>query len=51
MASEPKLGGALLFVGVDWAEDHDVEVVGDTGRVLARRRLPEGPGGLPGCTP
>jgi transposase len=33
----------MLFVGDDWAEDHhDVEIVDDTGRVLARRRLPEG---------
>jgi len=32
-----------LFVGDDWAEDHhDVEIVDDTGRLLARRRLPEG---------
>jgi hypothetical protein len=33
----------MLFVGDDWAEDHhDVEVVDDAGRMLARRRLPEG---------
>jgi transposase len=33
----------MLFVGDDWAEDHhDVEVVDDAGRVLTRRRLPEG---------
>ncbi len=33
----------MLFVGDDWAEDHhDVEIVDDTGRLLARRRLPEG---------
>jgi len=33
----------MLFVGDDWAEDHhDVEVVDDSGQVLARRRLPEG---------
>jgi len=33
----------MLFVGDDWAEDHhDIEVVDDDGRVLARRRLPEG---------
>jgi transposase len=37
----------MLLVGDDWAEDHhDVEVVDDDGRVLARRRLPEGPGGI-----
>src|SRR5439155_23276750 len=33
----------LIFVGNDWAEDHhDIEVMDDTGRTLARRRLPEG---------
>ena len=33
----------MLFVGDDWAEDHhDVEVVDEAGRVLVRRRLPEG---------
>ena len=36
-----------LFVGDDWAEDHhDVEVMDASGRVLARRRLPEGPAGI-----
>jgi transposase len=33
----------VIFVGDDWAEDHhDVEVTDDAGRILARRRLPEG---------
>jgi transposase len=33
----------MLFVGDDWAEDHhDVEIVDEAGRLLARRRLPEG---------
>jgi transposase len=33
----------MLFVGDDWAEDHhDVEIVDETGRMLCRRRLPEG---------
>jgi hypothetical protein len=33
----------MLFVGDDWAEDHhNVEIVDDSGQVLARRRLPEG---------
>ncbi len=33
----------MLFVGDDWAQDHhDVELHGEDGRVLARRRLPEG---------
>jgi transposase len=37
----------VLFIGDDWAEaHHDVELVDDTGRVLAKRRLPEGVGGL-----
>ena len=33
----------MLFVGDDWAEEHhDVEVVDQAGRRLARARLPEG---------
>jgi transposase len=33
----------MLFVGDDWAEDHhDVEIVDEAGKLLARRRLPEG---------
>lgn len=33
----------MLFIGDDWAEGHhDVELVDDEGRVLARRRLVEG---------
>src|SRR5229473_2114777 len=36
-----------LFVGDDWAEDdHDVELMDAAGRVLARRRLPEGVAGV-----
>ena len=36
-----------LFVGDDWAEDHhDVEVMSEAGKVLARRRLPEGVSGI-----
>ena len=36
-----------LFVGDDWAEDHhDVEVMDEAGRVLAKRRLPEGAVGM-----
>ncbi len=36
-----------LFVGDDWAEDHhDVEVMDEAGKVLARRRLPEGVAGI-----
>ena len=33
----------MLFVGDDWAEGHhDIEIVEDGGKVLVRRRLPEG---------
>jgi transposase len=36
-----------LFVGDDWAEDHhDVEVMNEAGRVLAKKRLPEGVTGM-----
>ena len=36
-----------LFAGDDWAEDHhDVELMDAAGRVLARRRLPEGAAGM-----
>ena len=38
-----------MFVGNDWAEDHhDVEIVNERGRRLARRRLPEGLDGITG---
>jgi transposase len=37
----------VLFVGDDWAEDHhDVELQDETGRRLARARLPEGIAGV-----
>jgi transposase len=37
----------VLFLGDDWAEaHHDIELQDDQGRVLARRRLPEGVTGL-----
>src|SRR5674476_667377 len=37
----------VLFVGDDWAEDHhDVEVQDETGRRLAKARLPEGIAGI-----
>lgn len=37
----------MIFVGDDWAEaHHDVELVDEGGRVLVRRRLPEGVAGL-----
>src|SRR5260370_2300205 len=36
-----------VFVGDDWAEDHhDVELMDQSGRVLAKRRLPEGVAGI-----
>jgi transposase len=36
-----------LFLGDDWAEaHHDIELQDEHGRVLIRRRLPEGVGGL-----
>ena len=36
-----------LFVGDDWAEDHhDVEVMNEAGKVLAKKRLPEGVVGM-----
>src|SRR3984885_4505527 len=36
-----------LFVGDDWAEDHhDVEVMDEAGKVLAKRRLAEGAAGI-----
>jgi transposase len=37
----------MLFVGDDWAEaHHDVELQDEAGRVLTRRRLPEGVAGI-----
>lgn len=37
----------MLFVGNDWAEaHHDIEIQDSGGRVLIRRRLPEGADGL-----
>jgi len=37
----------VLFLGNDWAEaHHDIELQDDQGRVLVRRRLPEGVAGL-----
>jgi transposase len=36
-----------LFVGDDWAEDHhDVEVMDEAGKVLAKKRVPEGVTGM-----
>jgi transposase len=37
----------LLFVGDDWAEDHhDIELQDESGRVLARAKLPVGVAGM-----
>ncbi|KZS64242.1 transposase [Mycobacterium kansasii] len=37
----------MLFVGDDWAEEHhDVELMDQAGRMLARARLPEGVAGI-----
>ena len=37
----------MLFVGDDWAEDHhDVALINEEGRLLVRRRLPEGVQGI-----
>jgi transposase len=37
----------MLFLGDDWAEaHHDIELQDEQGRVLVRRRLPEGVAGL-----
>lgn len=39
----------MIFVGDDWSEDHhDVCVLDEAGKVLARRRLPEGVAGVAG---
>jgi hypothetical protein len=36
-----------LFVGDEWAEDHhDVELVDEHGKVLAKKRFPEGLAGV-----
>jgi hypothetical protein len=36
-----------LYVGDDWAEDHhDVEVMNEAGKVLGKKRLPEGAAGM-----
>jgi hypothetical protein len=40
-----------LCVGDDWAEDHhDIEVMDEVGRVLVKKRLPEGVAGSGSCT-
>jgi transposase len=41
------MGELVLFAGDDWAEDHhDVELMDEAGRTLARARLPEGAAGM-----
>ena len=45
--STARSGGGHVVVGDDWAEDHhDVEIVDESGRMLARRRFPEGLAGI-----
>ena len=40
-------GLGLLFVGGDWVEDHhDIVLMDQAGRMLARARLPEGVAGI-----
>jgi transposase len=40
-------GGAVIFVGDDWAEaHHDVCVLDEQGERLAKRRVPEGLAGI-----
>jgi anti-anti-sigma factor len=47
MGQVPGTGGHVLLVGDDWAEDHhDVELMDQAGRTLARARLPEGAAGM-----
>ncbi len=37
----------MLFIRDDWAEaHHDMEIVNENGKVLARKRLPEGVAGI-----
>ena len=37
----------MIFVGNDWSEDHhDIEIIDESGKVLVRRRLPEGLEGM-----
>ena len=37
----------MLHIGDDWDEDHhDIAVIDETGRLLVRRRLDEGVGGI-----
>jgi transposase len=45
--TEERRTGVVLFIGDDWAEaHHDVEILDEQGRRLARRRLPEGVAGI-----
>ena len=42
-----RTGATVLYVGDDWAEDqHDVEVMDEAGKVLAKRRLAGGVAGI-----
>jgi transposase len=47
LGEEERGEATVLFVGDDWAEDHhDVEIVDDAGRRVAKRRLGEGVAGI-----
>ena len=37
----------LLFCGIDWAETHhDVAIIDDSGRLVAKKRIPDDPSGF-----
>ena len=37
----------LLFCGIDWAETHhDVAIIDDSGRLVAKKRVPDDPSGF-----
>ena len=37
----------LLFCGIDWAETHhDVAIIDDSGRLAAKKRIPDDPNGF-----
>lgn len=37
----------LLFRGIDWAETHhDVAIIDDSGRLVAKKRIPDDPSGF-----
>jgi hypothetical protein len=45
--SSVEKGGAVIFVGVDWAEDHhDICVMKQDGAVFGKRRVPDSVAGI-----